>query len=78
MGNESSSSGGSSRGSSGKIYEGYGGTSCSTSDISKATSAMNSLNDTSGWGNQVAAAITSNKVNYACAAENIKGPTPNK
>jgi hypothetical protein len=62
-----------------EYYSGLGGAKCDNHDILKATSVVNSLADTSGWGNQVSAAIagSSGKVRFACAAEHITGPYKN-
>lgn len=50
-----------------------GGERCSFNDINIAANAMNSINDTMGWGNQVNATINGLKgnVNYNCAPENV-------
>jgi hypothetical protein len=62
-----------------KCYSGNGGTCCQVSDIVKATNCENSLNDTSGWGNQVNAGFcgggTYGKVRWECAANQITCPT---
>lgn len=57
-------------------YLGRNDKQCTKHDILKATSAMNSLNDTSGWGNQVSSAISSGmtSIPFSCSAEFIKGP----
>lgn len=59
-------------------YLGRGDKQCTKHDILKATSAMNSLEDTSGWGNQVTSAISSGmtSIPFSCSAEFIKGPCP--
>ena len=62
-----------------QTYTGLGGTKCTQHDILKATSCSNSLSDTSGWGNQVGAALNCRKnVKWGCAAEHISKPTPPK
>ena len=62
------------------LYYGLGGIKCNQHEILKATSTVNALNDTSGWGNQVYAGINgySGKVRYGCAAEHITGPVKKK
>lgn len=61
-----------------QCFTGLGGAVCTQSEVAKATAQMNQLNDTSGWGNQVSAAITGARgnVRYACAAEHITGKAP--
>jgi hypothetical protein len=61
-----------------QCFVGAGGAKCSMNDIFKATSVSNSIDDMSGWGNQVAAGVmaATGKVPFACAAKNITGPCP--
>jgi hypothetical protein len=55
-----------------KTYIGYGGAVCTKQDILNGTNASNSLNDTSGWGNQVSAGISGYRgAKWQCAAEHI-------
>jgi hypothetical protein len=66
-------------GSNDKCYSGYGGACCKVSDIVKATNCENSLNDTSGWGNQIHAGFIGGgaygNVRWECAASQITGST---
>lgn len=57
-------------------FLGKNGAQCSMSEIFKATTVDNAINDTSGWGNQVAGGVISatSDVPFACAAKNITGP----
>lgn len=56
-------------------YIGYGGAQCTVSDIQKATSVVNALNDTQGWGNQIFAALSVlfGDIKFECSSDNISG-----
>lgn len=57
-----------------ELFEGYGGSQCTRSDILNAANAMNNLDEKYGAGANVINGFRSD-IKWECAPENIKGPS---